>query len=84
MLQAPSFALYTAAIVPYIDKTIPHKDSAKAHSLAFSMTTFSSVLCGTLSGMLYDNASVSVTLWIAAGICFAGSILAVAGVKKGQ
>lgn len=82
LLQAPSFALYTAAIVPYIEKTIPHRDSAKAQSLAFSMTTFSSVLSGTVSGMLYDNTSVTTTLWIAVMVCAAGTVASVLGVEN--
>lgn len=81
VLQAPSFALYTAAIVPYTDQTIPHEDSAKAQSLAFTMTTFSSVLTGTVSGILYDNTTVSITLWIAAAVCLAGTVVSIMGIK---
>lgn len=84
VLQAPSFALYTAAIVPYVEKTIPHEDSAKAQSLAFTMTTFSSVLSGTVSGRLYDNTSVTMTLWIAAAVCLAGTIVSIAGIRSGN
>ncbi|MBQ6315851.1 MAG: MFS transporter [Mogibacterium sp.] len=82
VLQAPSFAIYTAAIVPYIENTIPHEDSAKAQSLAFTMTTFSSVLAGTVSGMLYDNISVTATLWIAAIVCAAGTIISISGTER--
>lgn len=82
LLQAPSFALYTAAIVPYIEDRIPYRDSAKAQSLAFTMTTLSSVLAGTVGGMLYDNAGVSATLWTAAAVCAVGSVISVSGVQK--
>lgn len=82
VLQAPSYGLYTAAIVPYIEKTIAHEDSAKAQSLAFTMTTFSSVLAGTVGGMLYDNVSVTSTLWIAAAVCAVGTVISVLGVQS--
>lgn len=82
VLQAPSFALYTAAIVLYIDDVIPHEDSAKAQSLGFTMTTFSSVFAGTIGGMLYDHTSVSATLWIAAAVSAIGSLVAVSGVRS--
>lgn len=39
LLQAPSFALYTSAIVPYVSAVIAEENAAKAQSLAFSMTT---------------------------------------------
>ena len=79
VLQAPSFAIYTAAIVPYTERAVSHKDSAKAQSLAFSMTTFSSVLSGTVSGVLYDNASVTATLWVSAAVCAVGTLVCLAG-----
>ena len=82
LLQAPSFALYTPAIVPYTEKTVRHEDSAKAQSLAFSMTTLGSVLAGTISGTLLDHTSVTVTLWIAAAVCLAGTVTAIMGLEK--
>ncbi len=77
VLQAPSFALYTAAIVPYVSKTIPHEDSAKAQSLAFTMTTVGSVLASLIAGRLYDALSVTATLWIGCAACAAGSAISI-------
>ncbi len=82
LLQAPSYGLYTAAIVPYIEKTISHEDSAKAQSLAFTMTTFASVLSGTVGGRLYDTMSVTSTLWIAAAVCAVGAIISISGIQN--
>ena len=79
VLQAPSFALYTAAIVPYVSRTVPHEDSAKAQSLAYTMTTVGSVLASLLAGRLYDALPVTATLWIAAGVCLAGSVISLLG-----
>lgn len=79
VLQAPSFALYSAAIVPYVEQTIRYEDSAKAQSLAFTVTTVGSVLAGAISGRLYDNMSVTATLWIAAAAGIAGAVIALAG-----
>ena len=82
LLQAPSYGLHASAIVPYIDEHISHEDSAKAQSLAFSMTTFASVLAGIISGRLLDITSVTITLWIAAAVCLAGTVTAIAGLDK--
>ena len=82
LLQAPSFALYTAAIVPYVGRIVAYEDSAKAQSLAFTMTTLGSVLASVIGGWLYDHISVSATLWIACGVCALGSLISLAGVEK--
>lgn len=81
LLQAPSFALYTAAIVPYVAASVAREDSAKAQSLAFTMTTVGSVLASVLGGRLFDTVSVTATLWIACAVCAAGSAIALLGVK---
>ncbi len=79
VLQAPSFALYTAAIVPYTERAVPYEDSAKAQSLAFSMTTLGSVLASPISGWLLDRFSVATTLWIACLVCALGAFTACCG-----
>ena len=84
LLQAPSFALYTAAIVPYVNDAIPYEDSAKAQSLAYTMTTVGSVVASLVGGLLYDRTTVTKTLWIAFGICFVGAVIAFLGVEKDQ
>ena len=82
LLQAPSFALYTAAIVYYVNEELPHADSAKAQSLAFSMTMVGSVLASVISGRNYDLLGVRGTLLIAAAVSLFGSLTAIAGLKK--
>ncbi|MBQ6403955.1 MAG: MFS transporter [Oscillospiraceae bacterium] len=82
LLQAPSFALYTAAIVYYVNEELPHADSAKAQSLAFSMTMVGSVLSSVISGRNYDLLGVRGTLLVAAVVCVFGSLTAIAGLKK--
>ena len=82
LLQAPSFALFTAAIVPYVDQTIALNDSAKAQSLAFSMTTVGSVFASVVGGYLYDRVSVTQTLVFAAGLGIAGCAIAASGVAE--
>ncbi len=82
LLQAPSFGLYTGAIVLYVDMMIAHEDSAKAQSLAFSVTMLGSVLASTISGRLFDMIPVSSVMWIACAVSAAGSLLAYAGVQK--
>lgn len=82
LLQAPSFALYTAAIVPYTEQAVGYEDSAKAQSLAFSMTTLGSVLASAVSGWMLDRLSVPQTLWIACLVCAIGAGLACFGVQR--
>lgn len=82
LLQAPSFALYTAAIVPYVSRTVPLADSAKAQSLAFSMTTLGGVLASLIAGRLYDSLSVTQTLWITCAVCAVGTVISLLGIEK--
>ena len=82
LLQAPSFALYTAVIVDYVAETVPFADSAKAQSLAFSMTTVGAVLASLIAGKLYDVLTVPQTLWIAGAVTVTGVILALLGTKE--
>ena len=84
VLQAPSFALYTSAIVPYVGEVIPYEDSAKAQSLAYTMTTVGSVLASIIGGFLYDRISVTATLWVAFGICTVGALVSLSGVRNGK
>ncbi len=78
LLQAPSFALYTAAIVPFVNETIPYEDSAKAQSLMYTMTTIGTVLSSAISGRLYDVIPVRSVLWISAAAAAAGALIALA------
>ena len=82
LLQAPSFALYTAAIVPYVTQTVAYEDSAKAQSLAYTMTTVGSVLASLIAGPMYDALSVPATLWISCAVCAAGSVIALFSMKR--
>ena len=82
LLQAPSFALYTAVIVDFVAETVPFEDSAKAQSLAYSMTTVGAVLASLIAGRLYDTLTVPQTLWIACAVTAAGVALALLGAKE--
>ena len=79
ILQAPSYALYTVLIVGYADRQVARKDSAKAQSLAFSMTTVGSVLASLIGGSMFDAAGVKTTMLTAAAIAAAGAVIAFAG-----
>ena len=82
LLQAPSFALYTCAIVPYVSAVIAKENAAKAQSLAFSMTTLGAVGASLVGGWLFDHCSVLLTLLVGAAVCAAGVVLCVLTVKK--
>ena len=82
ILQAPSYALYTVLIVSYAEERVPAKDSAKAQSLAYSMTTVGSVLASLLGGRLFDLHGVHTTMWAAVAVAAAGTAVAIAGVRS--
>ena len=84
LLQAPAFALYTAASVPYVEKAISFEDSAKAQSLTYTTTALGSVLASLICGRLFDLLSVPATLWIATGICLIGALIAFFGIETGK
>ncbi len=79
VLQAPSYALYTVLIVRYADSVVARKDSAKAQSLAFSMTTIGSVLASLIGGAMFDTAGVRATMLTAVAISAVGTIVALLG-----
>ena len=79
VLQAPSYALYTVLIVGYADRQVARKDSAKAQSLAFSMTTIGSVLASLIGGPMFDTVGVNGTMLTAAAIAAVGAVIALAG-----
>ncbi len=79
VLQAPSYALYTVLIVGYADRQVARKDSAKAQSLAFSMTTIGSVLASLIGGPMFDTVGVRTTMLTATAIAAVGAVIALAG-----
>lgn len=84
LLQAPSFALYSTAIVPYVDRAIQYKDSAKAQSLAFSVTTVGSVAASMVCGYLFDLQGVRSTLWVACAVCALGTLISITGISLSE
>ena len=82
VLQAPSYALYTVLIVGYADRQVARKDSAKAQSLAFSMTTIGSVLASLIGGQMFDTAGVKPTMLTAVAICAVGTVIALFGTRQ--
>ena len=76
ILQAPSYALYTVLIVGYADEVVARKDSAKAQSLAFSMTTIGSVLASLIGGSMFKTAGVQPTMLTATAFAAAGAAIA--------
>ena len=77
ILQAPSYALYTVLIVGYADEVVARKDSAKAQSLAFSMTTIGSVLASLIGGSMFKTAGVRPTMLTATAFAAVGAVIAI-------
>ena len=84
IFQAPSYALYMAAVVYYVKETIDHKDSAKAQSLAFTTTTLGGMLASLIGGQLYDHLSVTSTLWVALAAGAIGTVIIFLGTRERQ
>ena len=82
IFQAPSYALYTVLIVGYADSQVARKDSAKAQSLAFSMTTIGSVLASLIGGRMFDTVGVKPTMLTAVAIAAVGAVIALAGTRE--
>lgn len=82
LLQAPSFALYTSAIVPYVSAVIAEENAAKAQSLAFSMTTLGAVGASFVGGLLYDHTTTRVTLLVAAAVCAVGVLVCLFSIRQ--
>ncbi len=81
-LQSVSFAVYTCAVVPYINTVIAPQDAAKAQSMGFSVTTLAAVLASLISGRLFDICSVRTTMLIVTTVCAVGVVISLAGVKR--
>ncbi|MBR3429939.1 MAG: MFS transporter [Clostridia bacterium] len=77
LLQAPSYALYTVLIVGYANEVVAHKDSAKAQSLAFSMTTIGSVLASLIGGSMFKTTGVQPTMLAATAFAAVGAVIAI-------
>ena len=69
-------------IVSYADRQVARKDSAKAQSLAFSMTTIGSVLASLIGGQMFDTAGVKPTMLTAVAICAVGTVIALFGTRQ--
>ena len=82
VFQAPSYALYTVLIVGYADSQVARTDSAKAQSLAFSMTTIGSVLASLIGGRMFDTVGVKPTMLTAVAIAAVGAVIALAGTRE--
>ncbi len=78
VLQAPSYALYTILIVGYADEVVAQKDSAKAQSLAFSMTTIGSVLASLIGGSMFKAYGVRPAMLTASAFALTGAVIAYA------
>lgn len=75
LLQIFSFALFTPAMVRYVNLHISGADSAKGQSLAYSMSTLGSVFASFLGGLLFDSISVPAVLLIGAAVSALGALL---------
>ena len=76
LFQPVSFALFTVAVVPYVDEVIPYRNSAKGQSLTYSMSVVGLVLSSLVTGRLLDVTSVAAAMWVCAAFGAVGAIIA--------
>ena len=84
LLQAPSFAIYSSAIVPYVASKVEYKDAGKGQSLAYTMTDVGVILAGFFAGRMYDTIGVSLTLWVGFAVSLLGTLICLFGLRKGE
>ena len=84
LLQAPSFAIYSSAIVPYVASKVEYKDAGKGQSLAYTMTDVGAILAGFFAGRMYDTIGVSLTLWVGFAVSLLGTLICLFGLRKGE
>ena len=72
-IQAVSYAIMIPAGVCYAERYTPHKDSAKAQSIAFGMSTLGSVFSGSIGGVLYDALPVHSVLLVGTAAAAVGA-----------
>ncbi len=77
LLQGPSYALYASAIVPFTTGAVSSEDAPLAQSLAFTTTTISYFLSGVCGGLLFDHLPVRTAVVVCAGLCIAGTAIAI-------
>jgi len=82
VFQMIGYGLYTPAIVDYISKNIPYKDSTKAQSMAVAMCTLGCVVASLVGGILNDRIDIETTLLLDAGLTFIGAIIAATAVLR--
>lgn len=81
-LQALSYALLTPALVDYVDKYIPHKDSARGQAVCYAMTTLGGIFSSLLGGIMFDSLSVRSTLLVGAAVSASGMIVCLLATEK--
>ena len=82
IFQFLGYGLFTPAIVAYTIKKIPYEDSAKAQSLAASMSTLGVILSSIFCGILLDRISVRQTMLLFSGVVAAGAVVCILAMIK--
>ena len=82
LLQCFAIGLYTPAVVDYIRRTVPEKDSTKAQSLAAMMPSFGTLLVIPVTGFLLDGLHLSNILVLLITLSAIGAAIALIGTWK--
>lgn len=82
IFQLASFALYSPAIVKFVNETIPDEDSVKGQAFAAAMITVGSIFVSIIGGYIIDNYSARMLITISTAVVAVGTVAIAVAVKK--
>lgn len=82
VFQLASFALYSPAIVKFVNETIPDEDAVKGQAFAAAMITVGSIFVSVIGGYIIDNYSARMLITIATAVVAVGTVAVVIAVKE--
>lgn len=82
IFQLASFALYSPAIVKFVNETIPDEDAVKGQAFAAAMITVGSIFVSVIGGYIIDNYSARTLIVISTAVVAVGAVAVVIAVKK--
>ena len=82
VFQLASFALYSPAIVKFVNEIIPDEDAVKGQAFAAAMITVGSIFVSVIGGYIIDNYSARTLIAIATAVVAVGTVAVVIAVEK--
>lgn len=84
ILQAFSFAPFSAAVVYYVNSVLSAGDQVKGQALVTMGMTAGNIIGSLAGGFIIQHLSVSIMLWLSAAVCAAGVLFFYIGVVNAR